>query len=232
MNRQAAAAAAATAIVTASTTASTTTTTTSIAMSSDQQPKSIDPLASVQQAGRRTTATQLHLSQGTRYPSPTVYQPQSQPIRQSSAPITNKGLQLHNLRPMGTVSEASTGSALTTITSLNSSSNATTTIHHTGGSLTAPQTAQMTANKAQAAAVDLVQSAAAKFKMLRSNTLAAASWISGTSGGVDTSTTAGLTSNESFAQTGGPSDLLAMKTKDDRIVQTLSIGSSARTRPE
>lgn len=82
-------------------------------------------------------------------------------------------------------------------------------------------------------AADLVQSAAAKFKMLRSNTLAAASWISGTGSGENPPTTTATNSNplaQNARHQGAPSDLLAMRTRDDRIVQSLSIGPSARNR--
>lgn len=193
-----------------------------------------DPLASVQQA-RKSPVIMSNPVTSQRFAS----------VQQQQA----KGMQMYNLRPIGSIIETKggVGSAITAASIITTTTSTTSTpstiqakvtnIRSFNSSPMSMQNQQLSgpsnqpapqgsANKAQAAAADLVQSAAAKFKLLRSNTLAAASWISG-----NVNDSVGTNPNLQTGDNQQPSSLLALRTRDDKIVQTLSVGSSSRNRP-
>lgn len=185
-----------------------------------------DQQAAAAAAGTTTTATTANttsttITTGTTTTSGNIQQPTANSLASNSATInrgrsenqrapTGVGLQLHNLRP--------STSQLPTIGGNKQSVSATSSSQHNE-----PATEQSALDMAHSAAARVTGSAAAaiaaaKFKMLRSNTLAAAF---GRPADTEQQT------NNSAAECSVPTiDMMAIRTKDDRIINTLSTSVS------
>lgn len=145
-------------------------------------------------------------------PAPSLVNPNAnrsnvQPQPQQRQPA--QSLQLHNLRPSSNQLPNLTGKQAVKLSSNAAESNTTATEQ------SALDMAQSAAARVTGSAVAAI--AATKFKMLRSNTLAAAF------GRPANDSDQANTENSNVAQ----HDLLAVRTKDERIVNTLSTTSSS-----
>lgn len=124
-------------------------------------------------------------------------------VRQENHRLPTSGIQMHNMRP--------TTSQLPTIGPVRQP------IGTTGGDAEPANIEQSALDMAQSAAARVTGSAAAaiaaaKFKMLRSNTLAAAFGRTGET-----------TEQQNTDNPSSTIDLMAIRTKDERIINTLSI---------
>lgn len=124
------------------------------------------------------------------------------------------GLQMHHMRPTTATPDMinpSSGVPSTNLSSIATSSSQ---------QQSQQAASNLMAKQAQAAAADLVNTAAARFKMLRSNTLAAAFGISPE----DPTYTTGSQSQTNTGS-GRINDIVATRTKDDRVTHTLTTGA-------